>query len=69
MGAEKSQYTLSAVLVGGGSPPLAVIVVGDQAFQVRLNELLPGNARVKQIQSDFVVLGLNGQDLRLSLRK
>lgn len=62
-------YELTAVLVGGGAPPLAVIMVGDQAFQVRLNDLLPGNARVKQILQDQVVLSLGGQDLRLALRK
>lgn len=62
-------YTLTAVVVGGGAPPLAMIKVDGKTHMVGLNESLPGNATVKSIQADYVILTSNDQDIRLGLKK
>jgi hypothetical protein len=68
-GATVKAYALTAVVVGGGAPPLAMIKVDGKTHMVGLNESLPGNAVVKSIQADYVVLTTNDQDIRLGLKK
>jgi hypothetical protein len=68
-GVTAKAYTLSAVIVGGGAAPVAMIKVDGKTCMVGLNETLPGNARVKSIQADYVILTSNDQDIRLGLKK
>jgi hypothetical protein len=62
-------YSLSAVILGGGQPPVAAIRVDGKTHLVGLNDSLPGNARVKSIQPDHVVLTSFNQDIRIGLKK
>lgn len=62
-------YALSAVIMGGGQPPVAAIQVDGKTHMVGLNDTLPGNARVKSIQGDHVVLAAGNQELRIGLKK
>lgn len=67
--ARSTTYVLQAVVIWGNQPPLAVIQVDGKTHQVGLNGILPGNARVKSIKDDYVVLDDGGRTLRLSLKK
>ncbi|HEY9724148.1 MAG TPA: hypothetical protein V6D47_19255 [Oscillatoriaceae cyanobacterium] len=62
-------YVLEAVLIGSGEPPMAVIAVNGATYDVGLNRALPGNARVKAIDADRVVLSTPSGDLPLPLKK
>jgi hypothetical protein len=62
-------YQVQAIMIWGNEPPLAVIQVDGKAHQVGLNDRLPGNARVKSIKADYIVVSTNGRDMRLNLKK
>jgi hypothetical protein len=62
-------YALSAVVIGGAQPPVAAIKVDGKTHLVGLNETLPGNARVKSIKADHVVLSTGNQEIRIGLKK
>lgn len=67
--ARSTTYVLQAVVIWGKEPPLAVIQVDGKTHQVGLNGSLPGNARVKSIKDDYVVLDDGGRTIRLTLKK
>ncbi|MNS44227.1 hypothetical protein D3C72_766650 [compost metagenome] len=62
-------YAVTAVIMGGGQPPVAAIKVDGKTHMVGLNDTLPGNARVKSIHADHVVLTSFNQDIRVGLKK
>ncbi|MFN3431353.1 MAG: type II secretion system protein N, partial [Candidatus Sericytochromatia bacterium] len=67
--ASAKSYTVTAVVMGGGQPPVAAIKVDGKTHLVGLNDTLPGNARVKSIHADHVVLTSFNQDIRVGLKK
>ncbi|MDB5095580.1 MAG: hypothetical protein JWM80_1, partial [Cyanobacteria bacterium RYN_339] len=62
-------YKLQAVMIGGGSPPQALVSVGGHTLVVGLNQSLPGNVKVKSIQTDYVILSADGRTIRLNLKR
>jgi hypothetical protein len=68
-GAHSLAYNLKAIMVGDGYPPTALVSVGGKTLAVGLNQTLPGNAKVKSIQTDYVILSANGHDVRLNLKR
>lgn len=67
--APAKSYAVTAVIMGGGQPPVAAIKVDGKTHLVGLNDTLPGNARVKSIHADHVVLTSFNQDIRVGLKK
>jgi hypothetical protein len=68
-GASSAGYMLKAVMIGGGAPPQALISVGGHSLMVGLNQALPGNVKVKSIQTDYVILSADGRTIRLNLKR
>ena len=56
-------------MIGGGAPPQALISVGGHSLMVGLNQALPGNVKVKSIQTDYVILSADGRTIRLNLKR